>query len=173
MERPEVLFETGFVRDAESLFEQIRENTAWDERMRARLTASFGQPYNYSEISYPLAPWPPALEPVVAALEQRLGFRPNNCLANYYPTGDSTMGFHSDSVSELVPGTGVAIVSLGAERTLRFRRSDDKSISCDFPLPSGSLLYMPAPVQSEWKHAVPAKSETGARISLTFRCLRG
>ena len=61
MDRPEVLFELGFVRNAESLFDLVRENTAWDERMRARLTASFGQPYNYSEISYPPAPWTPAL----------------------------------------------------------------------------------------------------------------
>ena len=76
-----------------------------------------------------------------------------------------------DSV-ELEPGTGVAIVSLGAERILRFRRIDDKSITCDYLLPNGSLLYMPPEVQLEWKHGVPAQPETGSRISLTFRRLQ-
>lgn len=172
MDQPEVLFEAGFVAEAETLFTGVRDGTEWDARMRARLTASFGQPYNYSGISYPPNVWPPALAEVVDALERRLGFRPNNCLANYYPTGEATMGFHADSVSELTPATGVAIVSLGAERVLRFRQIADRSILCDFPLPSGSLLYMPATVQAEWKHAVPAQPECGPRISLTFRCLK-
>lgn len=171
MDQPDVLFEAEFVAEADALFAGVRDGTEWDARMRARLTASFGQPYNYSGISYPTTAWPVALERVVDALERRLGFRPNNCLANYYPTGDATMGFHSDSVAELVPGTGVAIVSLGAERVLRFRNIADRLILRDYPLPSGSLLYMPAAVQAEWKHAVPAQPDCGPRISLTFRCL--
>jgi alkylated DNA repair dioxygenase AlkB len=171
MVRPEVVFETGFVSDPERLFTRVRDDTAWDGRIRARLTASFGQPYNYSGISYPIAAWPAELDEVVDHLERRLGFRPNNCLANYYPAGDATMGFHSDSVAELAPRTGVAIVSPGAQRVLRFRQIADRSVVHDFPLPSGSLLYMPAEVQAEWKHAVPAQEGSGARISLTFRCL--
>lgn len=171
MERPDLLFEPGFAGDAAALFAVVRDTTEWDTRMRARLTASFGQPYNYSDISYPLTPWPEWCTPLLDALEARLGFRPNNCLANYYPTGEATMGFHSDSVRELEPDTGVAIVSLGDERVLRFRSIADKSILHDYSLPSGSLLYMPAEVQSGWKHAVPAQPEAGARISLTFRRL--
>jgi alkylated DNA repair dioxygenase AlkB len=171
MDRPDVLCESCFVPEAGVLFAWLRDHTAWDERMRARLTASFGQPYNYSDMSYPPAPWPEPLLPILDALESRLGFRPNNCLANYYPTGEATMGFHADAVHELAPGTGVAIVSLGAERILRFRRSDDKAVLCDYPLPSGSLLYMPAAVQAEWKHAIPPQPGSEARISLTFRQL--
>lgn len=171
MERPDILFETRFVPDSERLFTRVRDDTEWDGRRRARLTASFGAPYNYSGMSYPSTPWPAVLAEVGDCLESRLGYRPNNCLANYYPCGDATMGFHSDSVSELQPGTGVAIVSLGSQRVLRFRKIADKSVIHDFPLPSGSLLYMPAAVQAAWKHAVPAQEDCGARISLTFRCL--
>jgi alkylated DNA repair dioxygenase AlkB len=82
------------------------------------------------------------------------------------------MGFHADSIVELVPGTGVAVVSLGAARTLRFRRIDDKSVLWDCPLPNGSLLYMPPEVQLAWKHGVPETPGAGPRISLTFRRLR-
>ncbi len=169
---PECLFEARFVKDADALLAAIRDGTEWDTRMRARLTANFGVPYNYSGMSYPEIPMPDCLAEVVAALTERIGFTPNNCLANYYPSGEATMGFHIDALEDLEPGTGVAIISLGAERVLRFRRIDDKAVTFDQPLPHGSLLYMPPEVQLEWKHGVPAQPETGPRVSLTFRRLR-
>jgi len=107
----------------------------------------------------------------VDALERRLGFRSSNCLASYYSARDATIGFQSNSIAELVPGTGVALVSLGAERVLRFPQIADRSIIHDFPLPSGSLLYLPTAVQAAWRHAVPVQEACGARISRTFRCL--
>ena len=118
--------EEHFVTDSLVLFEQLRTGVIWDERMRARKAASFGLPYNYSGIEWPAAPFPPALSSILERLEKRLGFRPNNCLAHYYPDGGSTMGFHSDSTEELVPGTGIAVISLGAERHLTFCKQSDK-----------------------------------------------
>ena len=82
------------------------------------------------------------------------------------------MGYHYDAIDELAPGTGVAIVSLGATRTLRFRLQDDREIEHPWPLPGGSLLYMPPELQHTWKHGVPRQPGAGPRISLTFRCLR-
>jgi alkylated DNA repair dioxygenase AlkB len=105
--------------------------------------------------------------PRVAA---EVGFEPNNCLANYYPDGTSTMGFHSDSTAELERDTGIAVLSLGAERTITFRRTDDKAVSESYALPSGSLLWMSPEMQAEWRHAILADSAaTTGRISLTFR----
>lgn len=172
LQAPACLFEARFVEDADALLAAIRDGTEWDARMRARLTANFGVPYNYSGMAYPEIPIPDCLAEVVASLTVQIGFTPNNCLANYYPNGEATMGFHVDALEDLEPGTGVAIVSLGAERILRFRRIDDKSVTSDQPLPHGSLLYMPPEVQLAWKHGVPAQPDTGPRISLTFRQLR-
>jgi alkylated DNA repair dioxygenase AlkB len=169
---PGVRVESGFAPDGDALFAHLGEATAWDTRMRARRTASFGVPYNYSGITYPLAPVP---EPVAALMERltgQLGWRPNNCLANYYPDGNSTMGFHADETDELEVGTGVAVVSVGAERVITFR-SMDKVLTVEYPLPSGSLLSMTAHVQAGWKHAILAQPGAGGRISLTFRRLRG
>ncbi|MFN3650244.1 MAG: alpha-ketoglutarate-dependent dioxygenase AlkB family protein [Armatimonadota bacterium] len=171
--RPAVQLFEQFVEHPDELLAQLVAETEWDERMRARLTASFGVPYNYSGMSYPPVPMPPALTALCHCIEARVGYRPNNCLVNYYRTGDSTMGFHSDSIAELEPGTGVAVVSLGAERVLRFRQIADKSVQCDYSPPPGSLLYMPPEVQLAWKHGVPEQPGSGPRISLTFRQLAG
>jgi alkylated DNA repair dioxygenase AlkB len=89
--------------------------------MAARRTASFGRPYNYSNMQYPETLLPDSLHPIVELLNARLGIRFNNCLLNFYQTGDNSMGFHSDNTTGLVPGTGVAIVSLGSVRDITFR----------------------------------------------------
>lgn len=171
MQEPTIQIEDGFVENADALYTHLVATVAWDERMQARKTASVGRAYNYSGMTYPDTPMPEALSPIVARLTERLGFAPNNCLMNYYESGDATMGFHSDSTEELAPGTGVAIVSLGAERSITFRNKEDRSVWYHYPLRSGSLLYMSDAVQAEWQHAIRKQAETGGRISLTFRRL--
>ena len=100
-----------------------------------------------------------------------LEFEANNCLLNYYPDGRARMGFHADSAMGLVEGSGVAIVSLGAPRTLRFRRTEQPDVRLDYPLVPGGLLFMEKRVQAEWQHAVPRAGRVEGRISLTFRAV--
>jgi alkylated DNA repair dioxygenase AlkB len=87
---------------------------------------------------------------VAASVALAVGYEPNNCLANYYLDGDSTMGYHSDSVAELETGTGISIVSLGVARAISFRREADRSEVHQLTLGSGSLLHMTAIMQSVW-----------------------
>jgi alkylated DNA repair dioxygenase AlkB len=162
-----------FLAESCELYESLVGSVAWDTRIRARQAASFGQPYNYSGIEWPFSPFPQVLVPLLNRVSESLGYIPNNCLANYYPSGESTMGFHSDSAEGLEPGTGIAIVSLGAERTITFRRIDDKSATESYRLPSGSLLWMSLEMQTQWKHAVLVDTAVnGGRISLTFRRMK-
>ncbi len=102
-----------------------------------------------------------------------LGFRYDNCLLNLYERGEHAMGFHVDDMAGLVAAAGVAIVSLGAPRTLVFQRIGDKARTAPFRLGGGSLLWMSAAVQDAWKHGLPAEPGAGARISLTFRATAG
>lgn len=169
MNPPPILLETHFVSQPDDLFEHLVHSVVWDERMRARKTASFGTSYDYSQMTYPEALMPPEIDALCEAIHKRLGFRPNNCLLNYYPDGDASMGFHSDSSEELAPGTGVAIVSLGTARSIVYRSKSDRSVEFDYPLPSGSLLFMTKAVQDDWLHAIPKALGVGARISATFR----
>jgi alkylated DNA repair dioxygenase AlkB len=124
---------------------------------------SFGAPYNYSNMTYPEVPMPGDLQEVCEAINQHSNFIPNNCLINNYVEGTSSMGFHSDSVAELVPGTGVAIVSLGETRTLTFRRTQQRDIRWGCPLPHGSLLYMPLEVQLECKRRQRCRGSGSSR----------
>jgi alkylated DNA repair dioxygenase AlkB len=162
-----------FLPDSLGLYEHLASSVVWDTRIRARKSMSFGLPYNYSGIEWPAVPFPEAIGSLLDRITAEVGFAPNNCLANYYPTGDSTMGFHSDSTAELEPGTGIAVLSLGAERTITFRRIDDKTVSESYRLPSGLLLWMCPEMQTEWRHAILADSATAdGRISLTFRRMK-
>ena len=168
---PAVVYDEHFIADHEALYDRLCTDIVWDGRMRARKTASFGAPYNYSGMTYPAVKMHDDLARVRDVLAKSLPFEPDNCLVNFYENGRSTMGFHYDGLDDLAPGTGVAIVSLGATRTLRFRRMDDRDVEVSQPLVSGSLLYMPSEVQTQWKHGIPRETGAAARISLTFRQL--
>jgi alkylated DNA repair dioxygenase AlkB len=170
--QPDLLFVPEFVVTADALYEHLLSQIVWDERMHSRKTASFGAPYNYSQISYPYAPFPARLGKMLQVLEMELGFAPNNCLVNYYPDGEASMGFHFDALEPLEEGTGVAIVSLGDERHLTFRHREDKKLETTILLSNGSLLYMPPQVQNEWLHGVLKQENAKGRLSLTFRQLK-
>lgn len=157
--------------DPEGLFSYLDEHVNWDESMHSRKTASFGIPYNYSQIEYPYQPFPKVIESIIESIEVKLEFKPNNCLINYYPNGKSTMGWHSDRTDILHDGTGVAIVSIGDTRVLRFREITNKENTMDYPLAPGSIIYMTKEVQDRWHHSIPKADSDIGRMSLTFRKL--
>lgn len=169
---PQIQIDDSFYADHDVLFRKLVATVAWDDRMAARRTASFGRPYNYSQISYPQSPFPKELLPVAELLDARLNIRFNNCLLNYYESGDNTMGFHSDDTTGLVAGTGVAIVSLGSVRNITYRSKESPDIQISYALPSGSLLYMDDLVQDKWTHAIKRQKDAGPRISLTWRAFK-
>lgn len=164
-----ITYISEFAPDPSSIFVELKNNVNWDERMAIRKTASYGVAYNYSQINYPCSPLLPILNQLCLSIEKLIGFEPNNCLINYYLDGKSKMGFHSDQVDILENNTGVAIISLGQPRILRFRKIADKGHLIDFELSSGSLLYMTQAVQSEWEHSIPKADTDQGRMSLTFR----
>jgi alkylated DNA repair dioxygenase AlkB len=171
MNPPPIHLDPNFVDAPDALFAWLKSNVHWDESMRARKTASFGVPYNYSQMTYDVLPMPRELDTLCGKVKSELGFRPNNCLLNYYPDGDSSMGFHSDSSEELAPGTGVAIVSVGCVRSIVYRSKTHRSVEYPFALPNGSLLFMSEEVQNDWLHAIPKSDVVGERISITLRTI--
>ena len=168
---PPIVLKEGVVPDPGALFDHLVMSIKWDERMRARKTASFGISYDYSQMSYPNTAMPPEIEELCGIVEREIGFLPNNCLLNFYPDGEASMGFHSDTSENLAPGTGVAIISLGAERPIAYRQRADKTMQAQFTLSNGSLLFMSQEMQEEWLHAIPPAPGSGPRISATFRCV--
>ncbi|MGF1576968.1 MAG: alpha-ketoglutarate-dependent dioxygenase AlkB [Cyanophyceae cyanobacterium] len=169
---PRIQIYDDFYAEHEALYKTLIATVEWDDRMAARRTASFGHPYNYSQISYPETPIPKDLLPLLGLLYERLQVCFNNCLLNYYETGGNTMGFHSDDTTGLVPGTGVAIVSLGSIRGITYRSKDAPQIQRSFALQPGSLLYMDDLMQKSWVHAIKRQKVAGSRISLTWRAFK-
>lgn len=161
----------NFIKEPQALFEELWDHIVWDEHMKPRKTASFGVAYNYSQIHYPFQAFPRAISELLGPISEVLKLTPNNCLINYYPNGHSTMGFHSDQIDILEDQTGVAILSLGSTRILRFRKIACREQRVDYTLHAGSLLYMSQQVQSIWQHAIPTSDTGEARMSLTFRSI--
>jgi hypothetical protein len=154
--------------DPDTDFAFLLTEVAWDDGMRARQTASFGVPYNYSGQNYEPKPMPPRITAMADRAAEHAGHPFNNCLANRYETGDNTMGFHQDSYAGLVPDSAIAIVSLGATRRFVFR-SLDRTHRAELALEHGSLLLMTAATQRLWAHAVPRARGVDRRFSITFR----
>jgi alkylated DNA repair dioxygenase AlkB len=167
-----ILYIEKFVRHPDKLFKVLKTHVAWDERMAARKTASYGKAYNYSQMAYPYQEFLPELEAINIQLEPVIGFKPNNCLINYYLDGRSKMGWHSDQTDILHEGTGIAIVSIGETRIIQFRDIVAPEKIIDYALPAGSLIYMTQEVQAHWQHAIPRSDTEQGRISLTFRRMR-
>lgn len=159
----------NFIDNPKELFDLLTSTVKWDERMTARKTASFGKAYNYSQIDYPFQEFLPELHSIINQLKPVIGFEPNNCLINYYLDGKSKMGYHSDQTDILETDTGIAIVSIGETRTLKFRNIENTDQYLTYELTAGSLVYMTQEVQVIWQHSIPKSDTENGRISLTFR----
>ena len=104
----------------------------------------------------------------------------NSCLLNKYRHHQDSIREHSDDEPTFGLNPTVAVVSLGATRTIHFtRRLPGPTIRADpkathqnlsLPLADGSLLVMAGSVQKYYSHAIPKQLEPcGCRHSLTFR----
>ncbi len=127
----------NFIDNTTELFNILTKTVKWDERMTARKTASFGKAYNYSQIDYPYQKFLPELETIINQLKPIIGFEANNCLINFYMDGKSKMGYHSDQTDILETDTGIAIVSIGETRTLKFRNIENLDQSLSYELTEG------------------------------------
>jgi alkylated DNA repair dioxygenase AlkB len=87
-----------------------------------------------------------------------------------YRDGSDSVAWHGDTIGRSrTEDTMVAIVSLGAKRTVAMRRRGGGP-SLRLPQAHGDLLVMGWSCQRTWEHAVPKTSAaTGPRVSIQFR----
>lgn len=172
--KPDIVFHPNFLNsnNASKIFSHLLETVVWDKTMASRYTASFGVAYEYSDMNYLEQKMLESIERMAFEVAKLIGFTPNNCLLNYYFDGKNKMGFHSDNTSQLVKGTGVAIISLGEKRNMLFKHKQFSDIKHSYLLENGALIYMSDEVQKEWLHSIPKSDTTLARISITFRKLK-
>ena len=136
----------------------------------------------------PLLPFSPTVEAIRGYVETTLNHPVNHVLIQHYRNGADYISEHSDKTVDVVQGSNIVNVSLGAERamTLRTKRdaadaADEGRISERVALPHNSMLVMGLETNKKWLHSIrsdkrPDKAKTvgelfenGERISLTFR----
>ncbi len=172
-----------FVPDPGEAFRTLDEEIRWNQETvsfygktytPSRRTASYGDPgtkYKYSGTEKNPDRWTPNLLKIKEMVETATGREYNFVLCNLYPDGNSYIGYHCDNEKDIVPGSTIASISLGAERDFLLKKKDEKDRPpIKVSLPSGSLLTMEGSTQENWKHSVPARKKVrGKRINLTFR----
>ncbi|KAL2218359.1 hypothetical protein M432DRAFT_546439 [Thermoascus aurantiacus ATCC 26904] len=139
--------------------------------------------------SPPLRPWTPTVDRVRAVVERLLGHPVNHALIQLYRDGQDRISEHADKTLDIVRGSCICNVSLGARRTMILRTkasasSGDKGDTRRtqrVPLPHRSLFVLGERTNRRWLHGIrpdkrpdSAKSAEerafgGERISLTFR----
>lgn len=82
---------------------------------------------------------------------------------NFYADGNEYAPYHADKYN-----CDTCLVSLGVERTLRFKNNDTK-LNTDFILKNGDLLFMPDDINNNYKHSLLKRTKINEpRISLLF-----
>lgn len=137
---------------------------------RVAFVAPAGARYRYSGTEHEGSGIPDFL----AGLLQRVGNRADcafdSILVSHYRDGNDRVGWHADDEPELGPEPVVAILALGATRTLAFRPRGGGT-RLDVPMEDGALLVMGPGVQRHWQHRLPRRARAGARLGLGFRRL--
>lgn len=195
------------------IFERLRDEVEWRTMshqggpvprlvaVQGLVTPSGTEPvYRHpSDESPPLSAFSPTVLAIRSEAERLIGHPLNHVLIQLYRDGGDYISEHSDKTLDLVPGSMIANVSLGAQRTmvLRTKRLDrDPCQSYDLgeddgrrrsrrierlPLPHNSLCRMGPHTNMRWMHAIRQDrradwdkqdaelSHGGQRISLTFR----
>lgn len=169
------------IQAADKLFEQLHKNLDWRQdqikiygrnlsipRLQAFI-AQQGVRYSYSGLTLEGDGFPEPLEQLRRDLNQVTGVEFNAVLANLYRDGSDTMGWHSDNEPELGSDPVIASITLGANRSFKFRPLGGGP-SWGIDLEHGSLLLMGAGVQQRWQHSIPKRLRCHQpRINLTFR----
>ena len=129
--------------------------------------------YTYSGTTKQALPWTAELLELKALVERITGGSFNSCLLNLYHNGSEGMAWHSDDEKALEKHSGIASLTLGAERKFAFRHKRTKA-TVSLLLEHGSLLMMKDETQTHWLHRLPpTKKVATPRINLTFRTMAG
>ncbi|KAL7892048.1 hypothetical protein HDV63DRAFT_390958 [Trichoderma sp. SZMC 28014] len=194
---------------ADEAFDKIEKEVLWQRMSHQggevpRLVAVQGQVdedgtmpvYRHpADESPPLLPFSPTVQAIRAEIEKHLGHPLNHVLIQFYRDGNDYISEHSDKTLDIVKGSFIANVSLGAERTMILRtkrlekdlsgaaaaEKEEKRKIQRARLPHNSLCRMGLQTNMKWLHAIRRDKRadrdksaaelaySGRRISLTFR----
>ncbi|KKK14417.1 hypothetical protein P175DRAFT_0435033 [Aspergillus ochraceoroseus IBT 24754] len=185
----------------ENAFERIRDEVAWQKMYHMsgqvpRLVAVQGKPspdgsipiYRHpADESPPLQPFTQTVDQVRLIVERILDHPLNHVLVQLYRDGQDRISDHSDKTLDIVRGSSICNVSLGAQRVmiLRAKGSENEEgsgrVTQRVPMPHESLFVLGEKTNTRWLHGIKSDKRQGSeksveeraydgqRISLTFR----
>ncbi|KIY49631.1 hypothetical protein FISHEDRAFT_65098 [Fistulina hepatica ATCC 64428] len=192
--------------EAQDLFKRVLNEVQWDTMHHRggdvpRLVAVQGEVledggvplYRHpADESPPLLAFTPTVELIREHVQREVGHPLNHALIQLYRSGADYISEHSDKTIDIVRGSKIANVSLGAERAMTLYLKKDAASGVPhvrgeprpaqrFALPHNSVFIMGPETNARWQHAVKRdrripttrtaaeNAEDGVRISLTFR----
>ena len=116
---------------------------------------------------------PGPLATAAAMVGEALAVPFNSVGLNLYRDGKDSVAPHNDRLVELIEGQPIALLSLGATRTMTIRQKQSPRNAMQLDLVAGSLLVMDYATQRHYDHGIPKERvKLGPRISLAFRVRR-
>ena len=164
----------GWVANSDALFERLAVGVPWKADTREmydrvvavpRLVSWFGPDASFPD---------PVIPEALLALNDHYGRPPGQVFQTaglcFYRTGDDSVAWHGDRVGRSIDrDTMVAIISVGAERTLSIRPTGGGE-TLRFPVGHGDLVVMGGSCQRTYEHAIlKTKHAIGPRISVQLR----
>lgn len=170
--------------EAQASFLELNLKVAWEkeriqlfgkEILLPRRVAWYGEKeykYRYSGVTKVAKIWNEEILKLKTLVESICRTHFNSCLLNYYPDGNSGMGWHSDDEESLTENSSIASLSFGAERKFSLKSKNGGS-ALSILLENGSLLEMKGSTQKHWLHCLPkSKKISEPRINLSFRLMK-
>jgi len=182
-ERGQISYQAKFlpIEQAEAWFSTLRDGIDWHARRRVmyerevdvpRLTAHFpldeldGEAGS-KEVSAAAAD---VLIEAARRVGDAIGAPFNSIGLNYYRDGNDSVAPHNDRLQDLIEGSPIALVSLGATRRMLIRAKQPGESAVPIDLVSGSLLLMSYSSQLHYTHGVAkTRLPVGPRISVALR----
>jgi alkylated DNA repair dioxygenase AlkB len=157
---------------ADAWFTEIRDGVQWRALRRTMYEKEVDVPRLIA--SYRLEPLEGSVLPALCDAGRRVidtvGVPFNSIGLNRYRDGRDSVAPHNDHLDELVEGSPIALLSLGATRRMIIRAKRPRRDALHVDLEPGSLLVMSYATQIHYTHGVPKVAEpVGERISLAFR----
>jgi alkylated DNA repair dioxygenase AlkB len=119
-------------------------------------------------------PAPDAIRVAAGKVLALTGVAFNSVGLNFYRDGGDSVAPHNDDQNEIVAGSPIALLSLGATRRMTIRAKEPPRRVLHIELEAGSLLVMSYETQRHYTHGIPKTRErVGPRISLAFRVTSG
>lgn len=117
----------------------------------------------------PIEPWSETVARLRDVCIEKVGGPLNHSVGNLYRNEREFIGPHRDKMMDIVEGSNIFTVSLGAERPMVIRCLSNSAEQI-IPLRHGSCFVIGPETNRLWSHSLPQQKEpVGPRISLTIR----